>query len=254
MTSYHGGKLKIGNEIAKVISAQVKKQNFDVKGYCEPFCGMLGVYQHIPDHFQNLTSNLLAGDLNNSVILMWQDAQKGWIPPTNVSEEEYNKLKTSTDLAEKGYVGHQYGFGGKYFKGYAPKYGKNINSTSASNRVVNIAKKLKDVVFSHGEYTQFSDLKGFVIYCDPPYNSTESHYASKFNNKDFYDWCITMSKNNLVFVSEYNTPDNFIEIWSKSNKLSGVSKSEGEHKSKVRTEKLYFISALLHPNDYLTVV
>ncbi len=54
-----------------------------------------------------------------------------------------------------------------------------------------------------------------------------------------------MSKNNLVFVSEYNAPDDFIEIWSKSSKLSGVSKNEGKHKSKVRIEKLYVVRAIL---------
>ena len=241
MTSYHGGKQIIGKKLAQVISDKTKEINFKVKGYCEPFCGMLGVYQHILDHFSDIEYN--AGDINNNVINMWESAQQNWIPPTIVTEEEYNILKNETDSsAQKGYVGHQYGFGGKFFKGYAVKYGKKIDSTTASNRVVKIAKKLKLVKFSHGDYTQFSNLEGYVIYCDPPYINTETHYASSFKSKDFYDWCRTMSKNNLVFVSEYNAQDDFIEIWSKSSKLSGVSKSEGKHKSKVRTEKLYLLT------------
>ena len=28
---------------------------FKIKGYCEPFCGMFGVYKHIPDLFDNHT-------------------------------------------------------------------------------------------------------------------------------------------------------------------------------------------------------
>jgi hypothetical protein len=117
---------------------------------------MLGVYQHID--FCNSTKKFKfkAGDNNKSVIMMWEKAQTGWNPPTTVTEDEYNQLKNEKDSsAEKGYVGHQYGFGGKYFKGYAPKYGKTVDSSSASSKVVKIAKKLKlnSVSFSHGLYT-----------------------------------------------------------------------------------------------------
>jgi DNA adenine methylase len=237
MTSFSGGKQKIGKKLAQVIADKTKELKFDVKGYCEPFCGMLGVFQHIPDYFSDLEYK--AGDINNSITKMWQSAQQDFIPPTIVTEDEYNKLKNGIDSAERGYVGHQYGFGGKFFKGYAPKYGKNIDSTSASNNVVRIGKKLKDVKFTYGDYTQFSDLDGYIIYCDPPYGNTECHYLKKFNSEDFHNWCRMMSEKNLVFVSEYNAPKDFTEIWSKSIKLSGVSKSEGKHISKVRTERLF---------------
>lgn len=43
MTAYHGGKQRIGKEIATVIADMT--QDVTIKGYCEPFCGMLGVYQ-----------------------------------------------------------------------------------------------------------------------------------------------------------------------------------------------------------------
>ena len=53
MTSYHGGKQKIGKKIANIIYEESilieEETGFKIKGYCEPFCGMLGVYQHIPE-------------------------------------------------------------------------------------------------------------------------------------------------------------------------------------------------------------
>lgn len=135
MTSYHGGKQFIGKKLAQIIydvSMDIEdEEDFEIKGYCEPFCGMLGVYQHIPDLFKDHKPKLKykAGDTNKSVILMWKEAQKGWKPPTKCSEEHYNELKyNGEDSAEKGFVGHQCAFGGYYFSGYALKYGKSINS------------------------------------------------------------------------------------------------------------------------------
>jgi DNA adenine methylase len=224
MTSYHGGKQLIGKKLAEVISDSSK--NLDIKGYCEPFCGMLGVYQHIPELFQKQELDYKAGDQNESVIMMWQNAQQGWIPPTSCSEEEYITLKNiDHPSAKKGYIGHQFSFRGQYFKNYAPKYGKNPDQTAASNRVVNISNKLSKVKFSVGDYTQFSNLKNYVIYCDPPYQDTQCVYNQKFDNTKFWDWCRTMAKDNIVFVSEYHAPIDFTEIWAhKSEKLYILSK------------------------------
>lgn len=42
-------------------------------GYLEPFCGILGVYQHIPRLFQDHPSlKYRAGDINESVIKIWK--------------------------------------------------------------------------------------------------------------------------------------------------------------------------------------
>ncbi len=53
MTVYHGGKQRIGKQLAKVIVQEsldiADDEGWSIKGYCEPFCGMLGVYQHIPE-------------------------------------------------------------------------------------------------------------------------------------------------------------------------------------------------------------
>jgi hypothetical protein len=108
MTSYHGGKQRLGKQLAEIIvdtSLDIaEEEDFDIVGYCEPFCGMLGVYRHIPEFFEeesydNLT--YLAGDGNGSVIKMWKAAQNGWKPPTICSEKTYNKLKNSPDSALK---------------------------------------------------------------------------------------------------------------------------------------------------------
>lgn len=47
MTCYNGGKQRIGKKLADIIydeSLDIEYEyDFTIKGYCEPFCGMLGV-------------------------------------------------------------------------------------------------------------------------------------------------------------------------------------------------------------------
>lgn len=253
MTAYHGGKQRIGNIIADIIYKEIKKietiKNIKINGYCEPFCGMLGVYRYIPELFNEYNMNFKAGDLNKSVIMMWKELINGWKPQKNISEDKYNKLKKSKlDSALKGYVGHQYSFGGKYFKGYAPKYNKIINDDVAIKRLLDISLQVSNVEFNDGIYTQYSHLKNYIIYCDPPYDNTEQHYKIKFNSNDFYDWCRKMVKNNnILFISGYNAPKDFKIIFKKENKLTGISPSQIKKKStkkttsKNRIEKLYVL-------------
>ena len=55
MTSYHGGKQKIGEKIAEEIfkATMTITQGQYPAGYCEPFCGMLGVFRHIIDFIED---------------------------------------------------------------------------------------------------------------------------------------------------------------------------------------------------------
>ena len=164
MTSYHGGKQKIGGEIADEIYTVVRviEREYDItfKGYCEPFCGMLGVYQHIPalleDHRPKI--KYVAGDVNESVIKMWQAAQKGWKPPTRCSEKYFYDLKYNGKTSSvKGFIGHQYSFGGQYFSGFVGNYGRSPSQPHASKKVNKIAGGLPTVKFSYGSYSQFSN-------------------------------------------------------------------------------------------------
>lgn len=235
MTSYHGGKQRLGRTIADIIADHCPS----AKGYCEPFCGMLGVYRHIPARFGDCV--YLAGDANGSVIKMWQKAQKGWRPPTTCSENQFDELKRkSADSALKGYVGHQYSFGGQWFKGYAPKYGKTKCSAKASANVVQIARELGDVAFSHGDYTQYSHLKGFVIYCDPPYDSSHCIYNADFDADAFWDWCHEMAVHNWVFVSNYKAPKGVKAIYTRNHKITGDRSRMKQ--GNLRVEKLYLLN------------
>lgn len=225
MTTYHGGKNRIGKEIADVIfdeSVDIEEDyNFNIKGYCEPFCGMLGVYRHIHDMFGD-NIKYKAGDLNKSLILMWKSAQRGWKPPEKkINKREFMDLKNSLKSSpKKGFVGHLQSFRSIYFGGYATHITQQRIKKAAKD-VREIAKKLGNVSFKQGDYTQFSNLKGYILYCDPPYENGEQRYKEEtgkdfnFDSNKFWDWCRKMSENNIVFVSNYRAPSDFEKVWRK---------------------------------------
>jgi site-specific DNA-adenine methylase len=233
---------RIGKELSEIIyeiSIDIENEyDFEIKGYCEPFCGMLGVYQHIPVLFDKHNAHMKykAGDTNKSVILMWQEAQKGWIPPITCTEKHFEELKNNgKDSAEKGFIGHQFGYGGQYFLAFRTKYGKSPIQKKASDNVVDISTKLHNVSFNYGDYKQFTNLKGYIIYCDPPYSKT-TQYNDNFDSEKFWEWCEYMSENNIVFVSEYKAPKGILKIFSKKVKLTGKKTNTLE-----KTEKLFLL-------------
>ena len=250
MTAYHGGKQRIGKQLAEVIvdiSMEISEDDgFKIKGYCEPFCGMLGVYRHIPELFEEEGLDRLtykAGDFNASVIAMWKAAQRGWKPPHKATREEYEKFKTTpSSSARKGFIGHACSYGGIYLSSYQPANCKSL--PHASQSVQRIAEELYDVNFSSGDYTVFSNLRGYIIYCDPPYtndkNKNNSYYDEsknllKFDHKKFWTWCNKMAENNLVFVTEFKAPKGTQVIKNFFKTLSSKG-AQGD-----QTQKLYFL-------------
>jgi len=239
MTSYHGGKKRIGKELATIIVDEtmniIEEDAFEIKGYCEPFCGMLGVFQYIPELFneEGLDLKYKAGDTNKSVIMMWNKIKKGWKPPVKlVTKTKFMKMKSDgKSSSEKGYIGHYYGYMGKYFQPFDDRHSSSSRQRS-SEKVTIIGTKMKNVKFSAGSYEKFSNLSGYIIYCDPPYKK-QSHYYTEdgkhiesFDHNKFWSWCRRMSENNIIFLSEYDAPEDFQKIWSKDSRTTGKNMKE----------------------------
>jgi len=224
MTYFLGGKKRIGKDIAQYIyniSNTVENEtNFVIKGYCEPFSGMMGVYQHIPELFKEHKPKLKykGGDRNPYIIKLWKGLQKGFNPPIKCTKKEYYDLKEKKDETLKGiFLGFAASIRGVFRSTYLER---NIESQAIECK--KIAKKLKDVKLYTGDYTIFSDLKNYIIYCDPPYKGSVSPYSigeiynTKFDYNKFVEWCEKMSENNIIFVSEYTKPSpDFKVVWSK---------------------------------------
>ncbi len=99
MTTYQGGKKRIGKKIYEVIKLIENDLYPDEKlNYFEPFIGMGGVMRHFG---KENNRKLYACDYNKDLILMWKELQKGWKPPLECNKEKYERLKIVKNIVLK---------------------------------------------------------------------------------------------------------------------------------------------------------
>jgi len=213
---YMGSKARLSKDLSSIINKLIKEKGIDT--YIEPFVGGANMIEHI------ICEKKLGSDNNEYLIRMWKALQQGWTPPDEISKELYIAIKQDKESFDKELVavtGFCSTYNAKWFGGYAgivnTKEGATRNYYDESIR--NILKqidKLKDVEFLNADYTYFSSFTDSLIYCDPPYEGTTQYGASKdFHYERFWDWVRNMSRDNTVLVSEYNAPDDFINIYEK---------------------------------------
>jgi DNA adenine methylase len=174
---YLGGKSRIAKQIAGIIQTIRQKDQL----YVEPFIGSCSVF--------HLTDNPKEGyDNSEDLILLWQAIQNGWIPPVNLSEEEYCNLKVSSPLALRAFAGFGCSFGGKFFGGYARQPGTGYNFARGTHN--SLIRKRKGVLSATIEHKDYRELHpdNAIIYCDPPYANTTQQYGNKggFNSEEFW--------------------------------------------------------------------
>lgn len=225
---YMGSKNAIAKEIIPIMETVRNGRT-----WVEPFVGGANMIDKI-------TGNRIGNDLNHYLIAMWKALQNGWEMPDFISETEYKDLQNNKDSRQPelvAFVGFNTSFGGKWFGGYARgknNKGEQRNYTIEGKR--NILKQLpnlKSVQFTSMKYWEMNIPENSLIYCDPPYEGT-TKYKDGFNHTEFWDWCRQKAKEgHIVFVSEYNAPDDFKCVWSKILTCD-LAKSD-----KDRTEKLF---------------
>jgi DNA adenine methylase len=156
---------------------------------------------------------VIASDSHPDLILMWQALQQGWVPPSIVTEDDYNALRHAEPSALRGFVGFGgASWGGKWFGGYAR--GGNRNYADESTRgLVRDIKLMSNVVFLQRDYRDISVAKGDTIYADPPYAETTS-YSTPFDNSEFWEVADAWVNGGAnVFVSEYSAPKSWDCVW-----------------------------------------
>ena len=76
-------------------------------------------------------------------------------------------------------------------------------------------------------YDEIDIPDGAVVYCDPPYHAcNKSLYdgtAKAFDHNAFYDWCVSVSKTNPIFISEYSIEDDRFEVVAEKQKMTSMS-------------------------------
>lgn len=164
--------------------------------------------------------------------------------PDTITEDEYNAVRINMgDYPDwyVGLVGFCASYNGKWFGGYAndvkTKIGTVRNYTDEAIRnLKKQAPNLKGIEFSCRDFLDCStNIKNFVIYCDPPYRDTTKYATSDFPYDKFYQWCKNMARNNVVLISEYYMPNDEFECVWQGNLKCTLDKNSRTNK----TEKLF---------------
>jgi len=220
---YLGGKSRLAKPIAEFLESVRCGMP-----YFEPFVGGGWV-------LQEMSGVREACDAHPALIAMYQALQKGWLPPERITEEEYAAARTLPDSDPlKAFVGFGCSFGGKWFGGYA-RGGVCSYAATTRRSLLRQLPKIKDVRFHDARsYATFNPHMR-LIYCDPPYAGTTGYSQGAFDSAAFWNCVREWSLGNLVVVSEYAAPPDFVCVKEYPTTLRLRSK-DGRAP---RTEKLF---------------
>lgn len=133
-------------------------------------------------------------------------------------------------------------YGGRYFDGGYGRDSKGIRDIYKErlNNFKEQTPNLRDIDFYCKNYIDIdiSKINNCVIYLDPPYKGTKQYAKQSIDYNYFYDFCRKLSENNIVLISEYSMPQDFICIWKKERKV--LQKSD-RVKGDEATEKLFIL-------------
>ena len=226
---YLGGKTKISKYIVPIM----EDYRLDSQAWVEPFVGGCNT-------IINASGTRYGNDIRSDLIDLWESVTYDqYAPPENIDKKMYNAIRNNPDGFTpelRAFVSIGCSFRGKKWGGYAEnKNGRNYVQ-EASKGVMQKANKLRGVIFSRGSYDNMYIPPKSIIYCDPPYKNTTG-YNVEFDHDLFWKWCRAKAlEGHTVFISEYEAPEDFIEIWRKSWKCN-LSDSK-----KNSIEKLFIMS------------
>ena len=223
---YVGSKNRLSKELAPIIQSYITKET---KGYLEPFVGGANMIDKIK-HPKRTGS-----DIHKQLIALLNKAKNDVENiPNTITKEEYIMVRDNKDKYEDWYVGlvgFCASYNSKYFGGYANNIKKKTGKEKgkirnyADEAIRNLKKQapdLKEITFINKSFLDLpkDKIKGYVIYCDIPYNGATKYNSNDFPYEEFYEWVKEMSKFNTVLISEYSMPEEFTCIWKKEVRTS----------------------------------
>lgn len=231
-----GSKSRIAKHIVPILQNAIDESGYN---YYEPFCGGCNIIDKIK------AKKRYASDNNKYLIALWKylinNPNNNY--PEEIPYELYSDVRSYKENYEDwyvGYVGFLASYNGRFFDG---GYAKTIISKTGNVRNYydeakrNIMKQIKDLTDVKFAITDYRDAhpRNLVIYVDPPYANTKQYSTSKnFDYNEFWQIMCEWSKNNIVFISEENAPDDFEVVWQQE-----VTRTQDNRKREIAVEKLF---------------
>lgn len=201
-----GSKNRIAKHILPIMLTEAEKHG--VTKWVEPFVGGANMIDKVPDTFDRIGYDFNPHTI--AALIGIRDHVEEL--PNNVSEDFYKSIKKTEAHPINSWIRFECSFGADLDGGYARnKEGRNY-AEKGKNLAIKQSPKIQNVDFICDSYENL-DFENCLIYCDPPYQGARGYKTGSFDHDKFFEWCREQAKNNIVFVSEYNTPDDFIEVW-----------------------------------------
>ena len=229
---YMGSKNRIAKEILPIMLKERKQRT-----WVEPFVGGANIIDKVD-------GVRIGNDNQEYVIALYKALQKGWKPPMEVSSDFFFEVENNKDNYPKelvGYLGTQLTFGCEWWGSFRrDNTGKRKYDLEAYNNVIKQQPNLIGIQFVFGDYRDLEIPNNSLIYCDPPYRGVRKYVGNvKFDSDIFWEWCRKRTNDgHIVFISEYEAPDDFECIWSKQISASANNSTKNGQGLKA-VEKLF---------------
>ena len=224
---YVGSKRRLGKHILPFIKEALRRH--PDAAYIEPFAGGCNMITQVEHHTR------IGYDANQHLIALLTQKQQHPEAIENAicpSKEAFDYIKNNKSEFADWYVGAA-GFLPTFANKWMQSYNEHNNSGtfSSSSRTL-LKQNLDGIQLMYGDYKSIPVGVNNVIYCDPPYKHYD-FYRIPFNHDEFCNWVRSISRYNIVFVSEYEMPDDFACVMSVTIK-PGINRA-----ARPREEKLF---------------
>ena len=237
---YMGAKSKYAKYIVPILQNTIEKYNVDT--YIECFVGGANIIDKI------ICKNKYGYDRSDTLIALLSSMRDNFDKVlTSGNRELWDKAKAYVKDGKKpddmslSDIGAMEFFASFCNGGFPRGYAKNTDKRDYYNEAYRNAKEqapnLKGIKFGCQNYWELSPIKGAVIYLDPPYQGTKIYgYANqpKMDYDHFWNWVREISKDNYVFISEQNAPDDFEIVWEQE-----VKRTTNKENNFKATERLF---------------
>lgn len=235
--SYLGGKSKGAEHILDVLNDPL----FDGADYVEPFVGYAHVLRRV-----TRKRTYSASDNNDLLICLLKAVQRGETIPS-ISRREYYRLKNETSSVNlrRATAAFTYSYNGKEWGGYTGPYVEgDVKREPAKERKRYYSLLADNETFSRTNIRcmQYWSIrpKRKLIYCDPPYIGTTGYGKDCFDHDRFWDVMREWSKENVVLISEYVAPSDFVCVGKRRKQ---VCFSGGSNSSRVERVFMHYPNA-----------
>lgn len=229
---YMGSKARIAKHILPIMLKEAEKHG--ITKWVEPMVGGCNIIDKVPENFERI-----GYDLNDHVIHALIDIRDNvnLLPEKFTAEErKYWRERGATHL--KSWACIVTSFGADLNGGYAREKGSDDTTFCGYGKrnALKQSPKIQNVQFICDSYENL-DFENCLVYADPPYQGTTGYKTGAFDHDKFFDWCREQAKKNVVFVSEYNAPEDFELVWQGEIKTNFASnRKAATHKA---VEKLF---------------